>query len=167
MPSRTAVVERKSKETHIKASLNIDGRGDRCEIKTGIGFLDHMIELFSFHGLFDMELEVVKSDTAIDIHHTNEDIGIVLGKAFKQALGDKAGIRRFGCAGAPMESTVAKAIIDISGRGYTVLELPFSDNDMAGFPTDLIRHFLESFQECPTTSENHLADSPIFFLFVT
>ena len=123
MASRTAAVERKSKETHIKVKLNIDGRGDRTEIKTGIAFLDHMIELFAFHGLFDLEIEVVKSDTAIDIHHTNEDIGIVLGKAFKQALGDKAGISRFGSAGAPMESTVARAIIDISGRGYFKLNI--------------------------------------------
>ena len=123
MSDRSATIERKSKETHIKAVLNIDGRGDRCEIKTGIGFLDHMIELFAFHGLFDLELDVIKSDTQIDIHHTNEDIGIVLGKAFKQALAEKSGIRRFGCAGAPMEATIARAIVDISGRGYFKLNL--------------------------------------------
>ena len=149
MSSRTAVVERKSKETHIRAKLGIDGRGDRTEIKTGIAFLDHMIELFAFHGLFDLELEVIKSDTAIDIHHTNEDIGIVLGKAFKQALGDKAGIRRFGSAGAPMESTVARAIIDISGRGYFKLNVEqnkiINVNDKEEYSLTYLEHFMESF----------------------
>jgi imidazoleglycerol-phosphate dehydratase len=149
MGSRTAVVERKSKETHIKMKLGIDGRGDRTEIKTGIAFLDHMIELFAFHGLFDLEVEVVKSDTAIDIHHTNEDIGIVLGKAFKQALGDKAGIRRFGSAGAPMESTVARAIIDISGRGYFKLNVEqdkvIKVSDKEEYSLTYLEHFMESF----------------------
>ena len=149
MASRTATVERKSKETHIKVKLDIDGRGDRTEVKTGIAFLDHMIELFAFHGLFDLELEVVKSDTAIDIHHTNEDIGIVLGKAFKQALGDKAGIHRFGSAGAPMEATVARAIIDISGRGFFKLNVEkdkivkVSDNQE--YSLTYLEHFMESF----------------------
>ncbi len=146
---RTAVVERKSKETHIKVGLNIDGRGDRTEIKTGIAFLDHMITLFAFHGLFDLELEVVASDTAIDIHHTNEDIGIVLGKAFKEALADKAGIRRFGCAGAPMEGTVARAIIDISGRGYFRLNLEADKvlkvKDKEEYSLTYLEHFMESF----------------------
>ncbi len=146
---RTAQIERKSKETHIKVDVNIDGRGDRTEVKTGIAFLDHMIELFSFHGLFDLELEVVKSDTDIDIHHTNEDIGIVLGKAFKQALGDKAGIRRFGCAGAPMEGTVARAIVDISGRGYFKLNLEHGKiiqiKDKEEYSFTYLEHFMESF----------------------
>ncbi len=149
MMARTAQVERKSKETHIKANVNIDGRGDRCEIRTGIGFLDHMIGLFAFHGLFDLELEVIKSDTGIDIHHTNEDLGIVLGKAFKQALGDKAGIHRFGSAGAPMEATIARAIIDISGRGFFRLNI---ENDMvvkAGerqeYSLSYLEHFMEAF----------------------
>jgi imidazoleglycerol-phosphate dehydratase len=146
---RKATVERKSKETHIKVNVNIDGRGDRTEVKTGIAFLDHMIELFSFHGLFDLELEVVKSDTAIDIHHTNEDIGIVLGKAFKQALGEKAGIRRFGSAGAPMESTVARCILDISGRGYFKLNVEHDKvlhtKDKEEYSLTYLEHFMESF----------------------
>lgn len=146
---RTATIERKSKETHIKAKLEIDGRGDRTEIKTGLAFLDHMIELFAFHGLFDLELEVVKSDTQIDIHHTNEDIGIVLGKVFKQALGDKAGIHRFGSAGAPMEATVARAIIDISGRGYFKLNIEqdkiLQVTDKAEYSLTYLEHFMESF----------------------
>ena len=149
MTTRTAVVERKSKETHIKAKLNINGRGDRCEIKTGISFLDHMIELFAFHGLFDLELEVIKSDTQIDIHHTNEDIAIVLGKVFKQALGDKAGIHRFGNAGAPMEATIARAIVDISGRGYFRLNLEDDKIIQVGekqeYSLSYLEHFMESF----------------------
>src|SRR3569832_2145370 len=101
---RTATKERKSKETQIKVSLNVDGQG-KTKIKTPIGFLDHMLELFAFHGHFDLELSVT-GDTHIDIHHTNEDIGIALGKAFKKALGEeKAGIKRFGSAFAPMEGT--------------------------------------------------------------
>ena len=146
---RTSVVERKSKETHIKAKLNVDGRGDRTEVKTGIAFLDHMIELFAFHGLFDLELEVVKSDTAIDIHHTNEDIGIVLGKAFREALGDKAGIHRFGFAGAPMEATLARVILDISGRGYFKLNIEDDKvvqlKDKEEYSFTYLEHFMESF----------------------
>jgi imidazoleglycerol-phosphate dehydratase len=147
--SRTAVVERKSKETHIKASLNIDGRGNRCEIKTGIGFLDHMIELFAFHGLFDLELEVIKSDTQIDIHHANEDLGIVLGKAFKQALHEKSGIRRFGSGASPMEATVGRAVVDISGRGYFKLNLEkdavLQSGERQEYSLSYLEHFMESF----------------------
>ena len=149
MSERIAQVERKSKETHIKIKVGLDGRGDRCDIRTSIAFLDHMLELFGFHGLFDLEIEVVKADTAIDIHHTNEDIGIVLGKAVKQALGEKAGIRRFGSAGAPMEATVARCIIDISGRGYFKLNI---ENDKVvqtkeneEYSLSYLEHFLESF----------------------
>src|SRR5271170_5203165 len=113
---RKADIERKSKETQIKVSLNVDGTG-KTKIKTPIGFLDHMLELFAFHGYFDLDLSV-SGDTHIDIHHTNEDIGIALGKAFKQALGDKLGIKRFGSAFAPMEDTLGHTVIDISGRGH-------------------------------------------------
>lgn len=116
MNERKAEWERKSKETEIKAELNIDGSGE-TNIKTPIGILDHMLELFAFHGFFDLNLEV-KGDTHIDIHHTNEDIGIVLGKVFKKALGKMEGIRRFGSAFAPMEATFGHTVVDISGRGY-------------------------------------------------
>src|SRR5271167_534003 len=114
---RKADIERKSKETQIKVSLNVDGTG-KTKIKTPIGFLDHMLELFAFHGYFDLDLNV-SGDTHIDIHHTNEDIGIALGKAFKKALGDNnLGIKRFGSAFAPMEDTLGHTVIDISGRGH-------------------------------------------------
>ena len=117
MTQRTAVIQRKSNETQIQGSLNIDGTG-KTKIKTPIGILSHMLELFAFHGHFDLEIEV-KGDTEIDIHHTNEDIGIALGKAFKKALGEeKSGIKRFGYAYAPMEATIGRCVIDISGRGH-------------------------------------------------
>ena len=119
MQQRKATFERKSKETEIIIELNIDGKG-KTKIKTPIGILDHMLELFAFHGFFDLTIQV-KGDTHVDIHHTNEDIGIALGKAFSKALGEKKGIRRFGSAFAPMESTLGHCVLDISGRGYFTL----------------------------------------------
>src|SRR3989338_3959547 len=116
MKKRIATRTRKTKETDIKVKLNIDGSG-KSKIDTGIGILDHMLELFAFHGLFDLEIKA-KGDLRVDIHHTNEDIGIVLGEALKKALGDKKGIRRFGSAAVPMEDAVATVAADISGRGF-------------------------------------------------
>ena len=150
MNERKAQLERKSNETEIKAELNIDGRG-QTKIKTPIGILDHMLELFAFHGFFDLNLEV-KGDTHIDIHHTNEDIGIVLGKAFKKALDEKTGIKRFGCAFAPMEDTLGQSVVDISGRGH--LKISFTDavqirvpleDSPDGYSFKHLEHFLDSF----------------------
>lgn len=151
MSQRTAVIERNSKETQIKCVLNVDGTG-KSSIATPIGLLSHMLDLFTFHGLFDLELAVT-GDTHIDIHHTNEDIGIVLGKAFKKALGEeKSGIRRFGFAGAPMEATVSRCVIDISGRGYyrfnlegdtSTMQAPMKEED--GYKFAYLEHFMESF----------------------
>lgn len=114
---RKAKVRRKTKETDISVELNIDGKG-KTKIKTGIGFLTHMLELFTYHGLFDLKLSVKKSDLGVDIHHTNEDIGLCLGEAFKKALGGKKGINRFGSSLIPMDEALAKArvVLDISGR---------------------------------------------------
>jgi imidazoleglycerol-phosphate dehydratase len=145
--SRQAKIDRKSKETEITAELNVDGKGT-SNIKTNIGILDHMLELFAFHGFFDLSINVKKADLNIDIHHTNEDIGIVLGKAFKKALGDLKGIRRFGSAFAPMEATLAHFVIDISGRGYLRMNLDQSipDNkEQDGYAFTYLEHFLESF----------------------
>ena len=144
---RKTVVDRKSKETEIIAELNVDGAGT-TRIKTPVGLLDHMLELFAFHGFFDLILEVKKADTNIDMHHTNEDIGIVLGKAFKKALGDdKPGIKRFGSAFAPMESTLGQTVVDISGRGHLHIAVegitPQSGEDNYSFQH--LEHFLESF----------------------
>jgi imidazoleglycerol-phosphate dehydratase len=113
---RKAQIKRKTKETDINVKLNIDGKG-KAKIKTGIGFLDHMLELFAKHGLFDLEIKA-KGDLKVDIHHTNEDIGISLGEAFKEALGNKEQIRRFGFASVPMDEALVKVSVDISGRPY-------------------------------------------------
>lgn len=150
MKLRKAQHQRKSKETQIKVELNIDGQG-KTNIKTPIGLLDHMLELFAFHGFFDLKLEV-KGDTHIDIHHTNEDIGIVLGQVFKKALGDKRlGIRRFGSAFAPMEKAVGRTVVDLSGRGYFTLQVGELDQvapeikDQENYSIKYLEHFLESF----------------------
>ncbi len=146
MKPRKASLERKSKETEIVAELNIDGKG-QTKIKTPIGILDHMLELFAFHGYFDLNLEVKKADVQIDIHHTNEDVGIVLGKLFKKALDEKQGIRRFGYAFSPMESTLGRTVVDISGRGYLTLQVEGNVviKDQEGYSISYLEHFLESF----------------------
>ncbi|RQW76972.1 MAG: imidazoleglycerol-phosphate dehydratase, partial [Geobacter sp.] len=108
--SRNASIERVTKETQIKLAINLDGKGD-AKICTSVPFLDHMLDLFARHGLFDLEVEA-KGDIDIDFHHTVEDIGIVLGSAFRQALGDKKGIRRYGQATVPMDETLASVSVD-------------------------------------------------------
>jgi imidazoleglycerol-phosphate dehydratase len=146
MKKRVATTKRKTKETDIAVTLNIDGTGE-SRIKTGIGLLDHMLELFAFHGLFDLEI-AAKGDLGVDIHHTNEDIGIVLGDAFKDALGNKEGIKRFGSASVPMEDVVANVTIDISGRGH--LSWPLEGAGVApdkkeGYELEYAKHFFDSF----------------------
>lgn len=145
--SRIATVERKTKETDIKVKLNIDGAG-KSKISTGLGLLDHMLELFSFHGLFDLEL-YAKGDLKVDIHHTNEDIGIVLGDVFKRALGDKLGIKRFGSARVPMEEVAATVVVDISGRGSLKFSKPViypkPQDDKEGYSLEISEHFFDAF----------------------
>ncbi len=149
MKKRTALIKRKTRETNIVVKLNLDGEG-KAKIDTGIGILDHMLELFAFHGLFDLDISA-KGDLKVDIHHTNEDIGIVLGDAFKKALADKKGIRRFGSASVPMEEVVANVVIDISGRGsYSIKAgssiLPKDPPKMQdGYEFKDAEHFFESF----------------------
>ena len=142
MAKRTAVVKRKTKETNITVKLNIDGTGT-AKIDTGIGILNHMLELFAFHGLFDLDI-TAKGDLKVDIHHTNEDVGIVLGEAFKKALGDKKGIKRFGSISVPMEDVVANVTVDISGRGFLKINKQETKNGLE--VSDVYaEHFLESF----------------------
>ena len=140
MSNRVANIKRKTKETNINLELNIDGSG-RWAIDTGIKMLDHFLAQVAQHGRFDLKI----SASGDDQHHLTEDIAICLGKALAEALTDKQGIVRMADAAVPMDDALAIVSVDISGRAYTVLELPFSDNDMAGFSADLIRHFLESF----------------------
>jgi len=138
--NRLATIKRETKETNIGLELDIDGSG-KWEINTGIGMFDHLLAQLAQHGVFDITI----SATGNDQHHVVEDVAICLGRAFGEALGEKRGIVRMADAFVPMDDVLAMVVVDIGGRGYTVLELPFTDNDMAGFPTDLIRHFLESF----------------------
>ena len=140
MGKRTAIVKRETKETNVSLEFNIDGSG-KYETTTGIKMFDHLLSQVAQHGVFDIKLVA----TGDDQHHLVEDVAICLGKALGEALGDKRGIVRMADAAVPMDDALAMVALDISGRGYTVLELPFTDNDMSGFPTDLIRHFLESF----------------------
>jgi len=137
---RTSVIKRETGETNIAVELNIDGSG-RYEINTRIDMLDHMLSQLAKHGVFDIKITASGNDP----HHITEDVAICLGQAFRKALGEKRGIVRMADATVPMDDALVTAVIDISGRGYTVLDLSFTGNDMFGFPTDLIRHFLESF----------------------
>ena len=136
--ARTAEINRKTRETDISLELNVDGSGE-WEIKTDIPMFDHLLSQVMPHGRFDLKL----TGTGDDPHHIVEDIAICLGKAFNQALGEKQGITRMGDATVPMDDALAMVAVDFIGRAYSVLDLSFNDNDMRGFPTDLIRHFLE------------------------
>lgn len=139
---RKASLTRKTAETDIAITLDIDGQGE-YEIKTGTPIFDHLLSALARHGLFDLTIKA----TGDDIHHTVEDVGITLGQAFLKALGERRGIVRMADRTVPMDEALAFAAVDISGRGYAVLDLPLSGNDMPGLPADLIRHFLESFAQ--------------------
>jgi imidazoleglycerol-phosphate dehydratase len=141
--SRTASIERVTKETTVKLSLDIDGTG-QSEISTSVPFLDHMLNLFARHGHFNLQIEA-SGDINIDFHHTVEDIGIVLGEAFKQALGEKKGIRRYGQATVPMDETLASAAVDISGRPYLVYNVNLPKVKIGEFDVELAREFFQAF----------------------
>jgi imidazoleglycerol-phosphate dehydratase len=141
--SREAVVERKTSETSIRTRLNLDGKG-ASKIRSGIPFFDHMLTLFARHGLFDLDLDA-KGDIEVDFHHTVEDAGITLGQALNKALGDKAGIRRYGFAYVPMDEALVRAVIDLSGRPYLVYDPPSSVEAIGGnFSFQLVEEFLRA-----------------------
>lgn len=140
MANRKSNIKRETRETNINLEFNIDGSGN-YEMVTGNRIFDHLLSQLAKHGVFDINI----SATGDDQHHLVEDVAICLGKALSEALGDRRGIVRMADATVPMDDALAMVAVDLSGRGYTVLELPFSDNDMTGFPTDLVRHFLEAF----------------------
>lgn len=142
---RQAEIARKTKETDIRVALSLDGRGEG-RIATGLPFLDHMLELFARHALFDLEVEC-KGDLEIDDHHSVEDIAICLGQAFREALGDKRGITRFGSAYVPMDETLARAVVDLSGRYYLVYRVTNTRERIGNFSTELAEHFWHSFAE--------------------
>ena len=142
---RTASIHRKTKETDISVSLNLDGTG-KSKIETGLPFLDHMLELFAKHGLFDLEISC-KGDLEIDDHHSVEDIAITMGQALLEALGDKAGINRYGEAIVPMDEALCRSVIDLSGRFYLVYEVPTKRQKIGNFSVELAEHFWRSFAE--------------------
>ncbi len=139
---RSAKVSRKTGETDIRIKLNIDGTGE-SDIDTGIGFFDHMLTAFSKHGNFDLNVRA-SGDLVVDDHHLIEDTGIVLGQAFAEALGDKAGIARFGEARIPMDEALASVALDLGGRSYLVLDAKFMASKVGEFSTQMVRHFFES-----------------------
>jgi imidazoleglycerol-phosphate dehydratase len=148
---RTSTISRKTVETDITLSLNLDGTG-KANIATSVGFLDHMLRHIAVHGLFDLDVKAT-GDLEIDPHHTVEDVGIVLGQAFDQALGDRQGIVRVGSAYVPMDEALAFVAVDLSGRPYAVIEAEWHMPSIGALPTTLIPHFLESFA---FTAKNNL-----------
>jgi imidazoleglycerol-phosphate dehydratase len=140
---RTASLQRKTYETEISIELNLDGTGQH-NIATGIGFLDHMLSHVAIHGLFDLTVKA-KGDLYIDVHHTVEDVALVLGSAFDQALADRKGIVRMSSCFVPMDETLAFVAIDLSGRPYAVIEAEWGMSPVGNIPTSLFPHFLESF----------------------
>ena len=140
---RRVTVSRSTRETTVSISLELDGTGSAA-IETGVGFYDHLLGSLTHHGLFDVDIRAT-GDLAVDEHHTVEDVALVLGSAFAEALGDRAGIRRFGDATVPMDEALATAVIDIGGRPYAVIELPFRGERVGELPLQLVEHALEAF----------------------
>jgi imidazoleglycerol-phosphate dehydratase len=136
---REATLERNTKETQIKLSINLDGKGE-CDINTGIEFFDHMLTQISTHGLIDLKIKA-KGDLGVDCHHMIEDVGITLGLALKEALGDKKGITRYGKAIIPMDETLVLCAIDISNRPYANIDDPFTTKMLGEFQTEMVKEF--------------------------
>ena len=137
---RVATVARKTKETDIRLELHLDGDG-RSAVTTGIPFLDHMLELFTKHGLFDLTVQA-RGDLEVDYHHTVEDVGLVLGQALREALGDKAGIRRFGEATVPLDEALVQTVVDLSGRPFLAYDVRIKQAKIGSFDVELIHDFL-------------------------
>jgi imidazoleglycerol-phosphate dehydratase len=140
---RKASVKRKTGETEIAVSVDLDGTG-ACRIATGVGFFDHMLELFGRHSLIDLEI-AAKGDLHVDFHHTVEDVGIALGQAVAKALGDKKGIRRYASLDMPMDETLTRVALDISGRPFLVFRTGFSQSKIGEFDTELVREWFQAF----------------------
>ena len=163
---RAVTVARTTRETDISIRLDLDGTG-RSSIATGVGFYDHLLTSFAHHGLFDLEVAAT-GDLEVDEHHTVEDVALVLGAALAEALGDRTGIRRFGDASVPMDESLATAVVDVGGRPYAVIDLPFRDARIGQLPTQLVEHALESFARTSGTTlhlrgtgrnDHHLAEA--------
>jgi imidazoleglycerol-phosphate dehydratase len=163
---RRVTVARETNEVTVRATLGIDGAGHSA-IDTGIGFYDHLLTSFAHHGLFDLALEA-DGDLQVDDHHTVEDVALVLGAAFAEALGDRSGIRRFGAATIPMDESIATAVVDVGGRPCAVIDLPFRGDRVGALSTQLIEHALEAFARTSGTTlhlhgtgrnDHHLAEA--------
>ena len=164
--TRIAKVSRKTSETDIEIELNIDGTG-KYDIDTGVNFFNHMLESFSKHSFIDLNIKAI-GDIEIDDHHTVEDVGILLGEAFLEAIGDKKGIRRMGHAIVPMDDSVATVAIDISGRSYCNMNLNFKNDKIGDLSSDVVVHFFESFASsgkiniygtCEGANDHHKAEA--------
>ena len=143
LAARTAQVTRKTAETHITVKLNLDGTGV-AKLSTGIGFFDHMLDQIARHGLIDLEIDC-QGDLHIDGHHTVEDVGITLGQAFAQAIGDKKGIRRYGHAYVPLDEALSRVVVDFSGRPGIEMHVPFKSGMIGAFDTQLAFEFFQGF----------------------
>ena len=164
--TRTSKVSRKTSETDIEIELNIDGTG-KYNIDTGVNFFNHMLESFSKHSFIDLNIKAI-GDIEIDDHHTVEDVGILLGEAFLEAIGDKKGIRRMGHAIVPMDDSVATVAVDISGRSYCNMNLDFKNDKIGDMSSDVVVHFFESFASsgkiniygtCEGANDHHKAEA--------
>jgi imidazoleglycerol-phosphate dehydratase len=140
---RQASVNRKTRETEVAVTLVLDGTG-RTDIATGVGFFDHLLSSLAHHGLFDLQVRTT-GDLEVDEHHTVEDTALALGQAWAEALGDRAGVQRFGDASVPMDEAVASAVVDVGGRAYAVVDLPFRSDRVGALPLQLVEHALEAF----------------------
>ncbi len=163
---RRVTVARTTRETDVTVTLGIDGTG-HASIDTGIGFYDHLLGSLAHHGLFDLAIHA-DGDLQVDEHHTVEDVALVLGLAFHEALGDRAGIARFGESSVPMDESMATAVVDVGGRPYAVIDLPFLGEKVGGLPLQLVEHALESFAQTSGTTlhlrgtgrnDHHLAEA--------
>lgn len=144
-PNRCALLERKTRETSVQIELALDGRG-HSEIATGVPFLDHMLDSFARHGFFDLKVQA-QGDLEIDEHHTVEDVGIVLGRAFRQALGDRSGIKRFGSATVPLDEALCTSVVDISGRSYLAYNVNIKQERVGNFQTILVHDFMKALSD--------------------
>ena len=142
LSDRTAKLSRETGETQVSVELNVDGTG-QYEVKTGNGMFDHMLAQLSRHGLIDLTVSA-NGDTEVGLHHVVEDVGIVLGRAIQEAVGDAAGITRMAHAYVPLDEALALSVVDFSGRGHAVIDLPITDSDLGGLSADLLRHFLDT-----------------------
>jgi imidazoleglycerol-phosphate dehydratase len=168
-PARTAQLERQTKETRVRVSLNLDGTG-KCAAHSGVGFFDHMLDLLSRHSLIDLDV-AADGDLQVDAHHTVEDVGIVLGSALDKALGDKRGIYRYGWATVPMDETLASVALDLSGRPAFVYRVQYAGPAIGTFPVELVEEFFKSVSTAakmnlhinvPYGSNNHHISEAIF-----